>query len=368
MNSKDTKIALFIPSLRGGGAERVMVNLANEFSERGIFVDLVVANVEGPYIDIVSTKVNIVNLSQAKVLFSLPKLVKYLRCSSPSVLLSTMSHANVIAILATMLTGNKNRIYVREANTISQIFLKKSSVNRFFWYTLLRFFYKKATAVIAPSQGVASDFEREISLNSGTVNVIYNPVVTPELAILANEKLTHPWLESPCSPVLLAVGRLTLQKDYPTLLKAFKIVREKIDAKLIILGEGEDRGKLEHMAIDLGVSDYVDMYGFVKNPFNFMKSADLFVLSSLWEGLPNTLIQAMACGCQVVATDCPSGPLEILNNGEHGSLVPVGDEGRLSVAILDRLNERTVIPDVVERSLFFSVKSSVDAYVALMRL
>ncbi len=362
----NSKIALFLPSLRGGGAERVMVNLANEFVQRGLSVDLVLANAEGPYLSAVSKGVNVIDLSSPRVLMCLPGLVRYLRGALPDVLISTMAHSNIIAVLATLLAGKKNRVFVRESNTVSVGFSQMPSSRRFIWRSLMHFFYKKATAVIAPSQGVARDLEVEITLAQDSVNVIYNPIVMPELEILANETFTHPWFGSLDTSVILAAGRLTKQKDYPTLIKALKIIREERDVRLIILGEGEERQLLEDIAQKTGVAEYIDMPGFAENPFKFMKSADLFVLSSAWEGLPGTLIQAMACGCQVVSTDCPSGPNEILKNGEYGELVPVGDERRLSVAILKALNDANSKPDVLQRSAFFNVGASVDAYLALI--
>lgn len=364
---KNTKVALFLPSLKGGGAERVMVNLANEFTKNGLDVDLVLADAQGEYLSIVSEKVNIINLSKSRVLFSLISLIKYLKSEKPAVLLSTMAHANIIAVLATWLAGWNNRVFVRETNTVSVTLAQTSLMNRVVWRVLIHLFYKKATAIIAPSQGVACDLEEVAFLPKDSVNVIYNPIVTPELKNLADKPLLHRWLYQSEFSVILAVGRLNKQKDFPTLIKALKITREKQDVRLIILGEGELRVSLMQLITDLDLSDYVEMPGFKSNPFNFMRNADLFVLSSAWEGLPGTLIQAMASGCQVVSTNCPSGPSEILENGKYGSLTPVGDANALSCAIIDALNSDSK-PDVVERSSFFDVEKSVKTYLALMKL
>jgi glycosyltransferase involved in cell wall biosynthesis len=360
------KIALFLPSLRGGGAERVMVDLANAFSRKGLDVDLVLANLEGDYQSMVLDSVNIIDLSSSRLFFSLPKLIKYIRKYSPDVLLSTMPHVNIIAVLSTLLARKKNKIYVREANTVSVAFSKLPKSKRFFWRLMMRIFYNKANAIIAPSLGVARDLEHILALTGGSVKTIYNPVVTTELIPLSKIPVEHKWFDNHVAPVILSVGRLTLQKDYPTLLKAFKIVHETMDAKLLILGEGEDRFKLEEMIEEMCLSDSIELYGFAANPFKFMKSADLFVLSSLWEGLPNSLIQAMACGCQVVSTDCQSGPSEILQNGRYGALVPIGDEVELAAKMLSVLTNDGSRHDVVERSSFFDVETSVDAYLELM--
>jgi len=191
--------------------------------------------------------------------------------------------------------------------------------------------------------------------------VIYNPVVTPSLKSLATAPVDHPWIGTNQPPLVLAVGRLTAQKDYPTLLRAFAKVRSRRNCRLIILGEGELRDSLEALTSQLGIADSVQLPGFADNPFAWMSKASLFVLSSAWEGLPNVLIQAMACGTPVVSTDCPSGPAEILENGKWGRLVPVGDEVALAEA-MDRALEDKVFPDVAVRATYFSLDSALNEY------
>lgn len=204
----------------------------------------------------------------------------------------------------------------------------------------VKLFYPWADGFVAVSQGVADDLRRFAQLPEVKVHTIYNPVVTDELLASAARTPEHPWLAPGEPPVILGVGRLVGQKDFATLVRAFALVRRTRSAKLIILGEGDKRPELEALVTELGLSDEVSLPGFVDNPFAYMARADTFVLSSRHEGLPGVLIQAMACGCKVVSTDCPSGPREILNNGSLGALVPVGDAGALAEAIVATLDKK----------------------------
>jgi glycosyltransferase involved in cell wall biosynthesis len=165
------------------------------------------------------------------------------------------------------------------------------------------------------------------------IAVIYNPIITPELQERVKIPLQHPWLESRRLPVVLAVGRLMPQKDFPTLIQAFAQVRRHHLARLLILGEGPDRLALEALVRELGLEQDISLPGFVANPYPYMARAALFVLSSRWEGLPGVLIEAMYCGVPLIATNCPSGPQEILKDGQYGQLVPVGNVAALTHAI-----------------------------------
>jgi glycosyltransferase involved in cell wall biosynthesis len=234
---------------------------------------------------------------------------------------------------------------------------------------MMRRLYPKADRIVAISQGVADDLISLLNLPHEKVTVIHNPVITPELFEQAKQPVSHPWFEQNRLLVILAVGRLTKAKDYPTLFRAFSLVRQVRPAKLLILGEGEERANLERLAIELGIQNDVSMPGFVDNPFAFMAKASVFVLSSAWEGFGNVLVEALACGCPVVATDCRSGPREILDNGRYGRLVPVGDHEALAKAILETLDN----PDFpanrqtrLQRAMEFSVDAAVDKYLKVL--
>lgn len=331
-------IALFLPSLRGGGAERVMLTLAQGFAERGFAVDLVLAKAEGHYLSQVPREVRVVDLNSRRVLASLPKLMRYLRQVRPKALFSSLSHANVIALWAKRLSGIPTRVIVREASTLSISSANAPSLRGRFLPYVMRWTYPWANEVIAVSHGVANDLVKTLSLPPEKVHVIYNPVAISEIQKKAHEPLDHPWFLPGSPPVILGVGRLTKAKDFPTLIKAFALVRQEQAARLLILGEGEERPYLDALVRELSLEESVALPGFVENPFKYMARASLFVLSSAWEGFPNVLVQAIAVGTPVVSTDCQSGPSEILEKGKWGKLVPVGDVKALASGIIDTLN------------------------------
>jgi glycosyltransferase involved in cell wall biosynthesis len=229
-----------------------------------------------------------------------------------------------------------------------------------------RIFYPFADAIIAVSDGAANALSRTAGIARDRITVINNPVFTPAIPTLAQDNVEHPWLKNKQFPVIVAVGRLSDAKDYPTLLKAVAHVSAKRMVKCIILGEGELREKLQGMIEQMSLSDTVDLHGFVGNPYAFLAKADLFVLSSRREGFPNVLVEAMACGTPVVATDCPSGPAEILDNGKYGPLVPVGDVQALADAMLRTLDDHLPAETLIARAEEFSVEKIAGQYIDLL--
>jgi glycosyltransferase involved in cell wall biosynthesis len=363
---KKKHIALFLPSLRGGGAEKVMVNLALGFVEQGLKVDLVLAKAEGPYLSRVPEEVRVVDLGARRVLYSLPGLVRYLRRERPQAMLSALNYANIVAIWAKLLARVQMHLVVSERNTLSCSTQNASSVRVKLLPLLIKIFYPYADAVVAVSHGVAEDLITMTGLPMEKVKVIYNPVITPELFVKAEEPLDHPWFRPGEPPVVLGVGRLTKQKDFPTLIRAFALVRKERPARLMILGEGEERPKLETLARELGIEEDFVLPGFVENPYKYMKRASAFVLSSRWEGLPAVLIEALALGVPVISTNCPSGPAEILEHGKWGCLVPVGEPHLLARAILEILQNDVRIPSHKTAWERFSKENAVIAYLQVL--
>lgn len=360
-----TDISLYVPSLRGGGAERVMVTLANGFADAGYTTDLVVANATGPYRSEVAPSVRVVDLGADRVASSLPALVRYLRRVKPRSMLSAVTHANVIAVLACMIARATTRLVVTEHNTLSETRKRPNGLNGKLVQLLMRWAYRRVGAIVAVSKGVADDLATTLSFSQSEIKIVYNPVVTAKLLERSQAAFYHPWLVEGASPVILGVGRLTEQKDFANLVNAFAKVRATKDCRLVILGEGELKGELEAQCELLGIREDVLFPGFAENPFVWMRRSAVFVLSSAWEGLPTVLIEAMACGAKVVSTDCPSGPSEILEGGKWGGLVPVGDSAALGIAISDALatpaDERAF-----DRAAYFGVEQAIKGYVALL--
>lgn len=364
-NANEAHIAIYLPSLRGGGAERVMVTLVNGFARRGYAVDLVLGKAEGPYLPEVASGVRVVDLGARRVVTSLPGLVRYLSRERPKAMLSALNHANVIALLARRFAGVPTRLVVSERAHLSLSLSGEPSRRARLMPWFMRHTYPWADGVVAVSGGVADDLAQAIGLPRKAIAVAYNPVVTDAMLRQAKAPLDHPWFAPGQPPVVLGVGRLTVQKDFSVLLRAFAKLRARRPARLMILGEGELRPALEALARQLGIDADVALLGFRDSPYVYMHRAELFVLSSRFEGLPNALIQAMAFGTPVVSTDCPSGPAEILENGRWGRLVPVGDVDALAWAMQATLTEMQH-PDVARRAQDFSLAPGVDAYLRLL--
>jgi glycosyltransferase involved in cell wall biosynthesis len=358
-------IAFYLPSLFGGGAERVIVNLAQGITERGLPVDVVVGAARGDFLGQLPPAVRLVDLRASRVLRSLGPLRRYLRRERPRILVSSLSHANVVALWAAKLARQGTPVVVTVHNTMSQSNREQGRLAGRFWPHLLRLFYPWAAGIVAVSRCAADDLARTSGLPRDRVQVIYNPVITPAMLALARQAPEHPWFAPGEPPVILGVGRMTPQKDFSTLIRAFGGLRRHQPARLIILGEGEDRPRLEALVSELGLGPDVALPGFRDDAMGFMSHAALFVLSSAWEGLPTVLIEALAVGTPVISTDCPSGPREILQDGRLGALVPVGDAAALSEAMVDVLS-RPVIAVPPDALTPFTRDAAVDNYLHLI--
>lgn len=354
-DSTAQRIAIFLPNLGGGGAERALITLSGQLAVLGYKVDLVVGAEGGELADEVPGSVGVVKLGAERVARAWWPLLRYVRRSRPHALLSTLEHANVLVILLSPFMRG-TRVVIREANTAT-VDTGSTGLGGKALLAAMRAFYPAAPTVIAVSEGVASELKGRLGVPPEKIRVIANPVITPELFELAKQPLTDPWFEDDV-PVVLAVGRLVPQKGFDTLLDAFAGVKaRRPDARLLVLGEGPLRGDLERRVKELGLTGSVRLPGFIRNPFPYMANADVFVLSSRWEGLPNALIQAMAVGAPVVATDCRSGPDEILEGNRYGHLVPVDEPSSMSQAILGVLDgdKRIVDQEWTEKYLAASV-------------
>lgn len=365
MNESMPRIALFISSLSGGGAERVMVLLANSIAERGYPVDLVLGRASGPYMSSVAPSVRIVNLNASRNIKTLLPFVRYLRREKPDSVLSALPDINCIAIVAKIIAGANCRLVISVHNTLSQAVSNTTSRRFRFIPMLARITFPRADSVIAVSRGVAEDLAVAIGFRHPSTHVIYNPVVTDQLMQMAQMEVAHPWFKNGGEALIVAAGRLIEQKDFSTLLHAFRLVLNDAAVRLVILGEGELREKLASLAVELGIEQQVDFAGFVDNPYALMARAKLFVMSSAWEGFGVVLVEAMACGTQVVSTDCPYGPSEILEGGVWGRLAKVRDQRSLADNILRALSDCDP-PDVKRRARDFTADHAVSRYLPVL--
>jgi glycosyltransferase involved in cell wall biosynthesis len=361
-----TRIAILLPSLASGGAERVMLNLSRGLVDRGFDVDMVLARAEGVYLSALDPRIHLVNLNAPRVLLAFPALTRYLRHARPDAILSSLPHLNLTSILARGNAGVRSRLVLVEHNDLA--LASAHGIRRWerFFPAAMRVLYPSADAVVAVSAGVADGLVAHAHLRRDRITVIHNPIVTPEIAEKAAAAHDHPWFAAGQSPVFVAAGRLTVQKDYPTILRAFAELRQRRAAHLFILGVGELHDELVAQAAGLGIGADVEFAGFQENPFAFMRRAAAFVLSSAWEGFGNVLVEALACGTQVVATDCPSGPAEILDGGRFGQLVPVGDASALAAAMEAALDHPLPAEMLRERAQIFSVDAALDRYLPLL--
>jgi glycosyltransferase involved in cell wall biosynthesis len=358
------KVVLFLPSLDGGGAERVFVELANAFSSLGVPVDLALARASGPYLSELAPTVRVVDFGCPGVLRSLPRLVRHLRTERPEAMLSALEHANFAAVLARQFARGETRCIVSTRSVLSMLKHETGTLSAWRVIGASRLAYPFADAVIANSAGVAADLARFMGVPRARIHVIYNPLSLESIELRSREAPAGAGFDAE-HPLILSVGRLSGLKDFPTLLRAFALVRRTHSCRLAILGEGPDRQRLEALAHRLGLGGELLLPGFVANPFGWMRRAALFVSSSISEGCPNALMQALACGTRVVSTDCLGGSREILEDGKWGRLVPVGDAAAMARAItatLDAADE----PDVRRRAADFSLERIARRYLEVL--
>ena len=325
-------VALFLPALEGGGAENVMVQLANAFHARGLRVEVLLARAFGPRLAELDPAVPLRELGGRGVLAALPALVAYLRRRRPAALLSTLDHANLVAAWSRALARAPTRLVVRQASDPDRA--ERPSLAGFAIRRLLGASYRRADHVVVMSEYVRGNMIARRRLAPERVSVVANPVPHARVARLAAEPLDDPWLAAGSGPLVVAAGRLHPVKDYPTLLRAVARAAERAPVRLAVLGDGPERAELEALATALGITERVLFAGFRPNPYPWLARADVVALSSRSEGMPNVLLEAMALGTPVVATDCPGSPRELLDHGRLGKLVPVGDDAAMAGAIL----------------------------------
>lgn len=331
------KVLFVRPTLGQGGADKVTVTVLRNLDRARFEPHLTLLRAEGVWLDRLPDDVGLHLLGVPRVRGMLPALVKLIRQLRPDVVFSTSSGTNVVAIAAAKLCGC--RVVVSERNVILNGGLRPPMLVQ---WLLKAMAYRLADDVTAVCGGVADDMSRKLRMPRIRIRSLLNPTVTDDLRELAGRSPDHPWL-APGNRTVVAAGRLVPPKGFPILLKAFAEVHRQLpSSRLLILGEGPELGSLRKLAAELGTGDSVEFVGFQKNPYAYFSKAAAFSMSSFNEGLPNVLIEAMACGAAVVATDCPPGLAEVVEDGVNGFLVPVGDSRGLAERLLRMLTDRAV--------------------------
>jgi glycosyltransferase involved in cell wall biosynthesis len=403
------RIALLTRGIEGGGVQKMSLHLAGELASRGWQVDLL-SRRDGSR-DVVPPGVRVLVLrrrpgfvGRALALRSdpagfaamlqpvlgcaiapeplryLPALVDYLRAARPRALFSATTYLNLVALWARRLAGSSARVLVSERDSLSANLRTGRSRRAWRWRhapPLLARVYPWADAVVAVSDGVAADLAALTGLDRAAFHTIYNPVVAADIDARCAEPQSDPWLAPGAPPVVVSAGRLVAKKQYGVLLAAFARLRElraeRSDGRdprvrLMVLGEGPERRKLELQARQLGVADDVRLLGWCENPYPILVRAAAFAMTSNREGFGNVLVEALRCGCPVVATDCPSGPAEILAGGRFGELVPVGDVDAVAAALARTLDAPPDRDRLRARGAEFTAERAADAYLAAVGL
>jgi glycosyltransferase involved in cell wall biosynthesis len=364
MFKSNHRIALFLGSFGGGGIERITAHLAHGLVQENVKIDLILNRNDSTHLWRMPSDIRIIDLKQPRLSMSLPGLVKYLRQECPFAMLAADHYLNELALLGKYLSGVQTRIVIAEHNQLSKTTNNTGKLKARLAPIFARLLYPWADEIIAVSHGVAADLAHTASLPLERIQTIYNPVITQDLLVSAQEPVEHAWFNSDV-PVILGVGKLEAQKDFPTLIRAFAKVRQVKRSRLVILGWGPDRPQLEGLIRELELNDDVDLPGYVQNPYAYMSKSAVFVLSSAWEGLPTVLIEAMALGTPVVSTNCESGPSEILADGKYGTLTPVGDYDDLASAILAVLSDK---PEPIDSNWLkqFDLETATQNYLKIL--
>ncbi len=329
-----TKVSLFIPNLHGGGAERVFINLAKILFRHGISVDLVVGNSVGELINDLED-LNMIDLESSSVHRSILPLARYLRTSKPDILISAMPHANLAALIASFISGKPCKV-VSTVHENVFFALKYVSVYEKLILYILKFGYLFSDGFIAVSGGLLKSYEEFYGGSLPHLKTfIYNPIINdinPPDFMLSNSKHTDEIFQ------IISAGRLSIEKNFSLLINAFSLLENKSNIFLTIYGEGPERNALELLIKKLNLEQYVSLPGYTHNLDQKLRGSNLFVMTSIWEGFGNVLVEAMYAGCKIISTDCESGPREILRGGKYGDLVPVNDLMALAEAIRRQVN------------------------------
>lgn len=356
MNKK--KIAFFLQNLSGGGAEKSVVNLSNFLVNDGVEIDIVLVDKSNAaYLDDLSASINVIDFNKNRSLKSIFKVKKYIENVQPDVIMSSVTHINIILLLVKLiLRKSTTKIVINQVNHLSSIveYSISSELIKNLLVKLIVRFYNLADGSISMSKGVEKDMmSHGLKIKS---QAIYNPIFSKEILEKSNN------LNKGNKKLFIAIGRLVPQKNFKLLIDAFHLVNQEIDSELMILGDGPLKKDIESQINDLNLQEDVNLMGFVDNPFQYIKIADVFVLSSLWEGFGNVIVEALSLGTQVVSTDCNSGPAEILDNGKYGFISTTMHKFEMARLMIEAINNPIDKDLIVERGRQFSIRKSSIEY------
>lgn len=361
MRNNDIHVAFVIGSMRAGGAERATLNLINGLSQRGLSIDLVLLSSKGEFVNEISKSIHIVSLNKSRTIYSVKAFQIYLKENNPDIIVAIQNHIQLLVLLSIKLSHWKGKIILNEQSTFSRnVTGIKGGVQKL----LSKYLFQSAHVITSVSKGVKDDFIKSFPSLHIKNSVIPNAIITDQFDEYKNHPVKHHFFEAG-GKVVIAAGRLVKSKNFAVLLKAFAMAKKEKDIKLIILGDGPELFSLQQLAIELNISDDVSFQSYVQYPSQYFSKASVFVLSSDYEGLPSVIIEALACGCKIVSTNCENGPAEILMNGTFGWLVPVGDVNALSSSILVALKTEIDSNQLIERSKDFHQKKVVEQYESL---
>ena len=364
------RLALVVAFSGTGGVEGNVFKLVPALLDAGVAVDLL-GIFKMPIPEVLQFShphYRLIDLEVRHSLLIVPALMRYFKANDGVPMLVAKDRAIRMAIIARKLAGTHDRL-IGQLNTHLSAALAEKPVLQRWWRTLpMRWFYPHIDGVVAVSSGVAEDTHQLTGLSRDRITVIRNPVIDADMFRKSLLPVGHPWFDEGELPVILGAGRLTRQKDFDTLIRSFAQVLENRECRLVILGEGPDLEPLQQLIMELDLQSHVLLAGHVQNPYAYMSRSRLFVLSSRWEGSGNVLTEAMALGVPVVSTDCPSGPAEMLEEGRHGPLIPVGDPAALASAIIRTLDSPANPEQLRSAVREYAVEQSAQRYIQALGL
>jgi glycosyltransferase involved in cell wall biosynthesis len=356
-------LTFFLASLEGGGIQKATTRLLRELIRRDIRTTLVVINGSGPTRKEVPEGCVLIDLHHTRTRFAFISLFKYLVNEKPSVGISSQTHLNVLMIIIRFLSGYPKHLVVREHNTFSEENIKIGGLFERSRVWLIRLLYRFSSEFVAVSKSVAISINQYAKYKKD-IRVIQNGIAVNEIRELKSHPPDHPWLENGGNKkIIVGIGRLSRQKNFSDLLIAFSRIKDPKQARLLILGEGAELENLQTLSRELQIEDRVDFPGYIENPYPILAQADVFVSPSKWEGFGNVVLEALACGAPIVATDCPGGPADILEGKPFARIVPLDDAHAMAEAIEEQMMYKTDRTQIIQYAQQFSIGTTAQQYI-----